>query len=173
MIYPSGTPTQPEIITMALSKLDIKPTDVFADIGSGSGSVSIRAARLAKHVFAIENKDEAILATNENIKECGIFNITVLKGDAAKLLHDKDIDCAFVGGSKNISQVLEILMEKVPRFVVSMVRLETVYHVVEILKKNNQFKELLLIQLSRGSELSGGTMLKPENPVFLIVGGSC
>jgi cobalt-precorrin-6B (C15)-methyltransferase len=173
MIYPSGTPTQPEIITVALSKLHIKPTDIFADIGSGSGSVSINAAGLAKHVFAIENRDEAILATNENIKECGISNITVLKGDAGELLHDKYIDCAFVGGSKNISQVLEILMEKVQRFVVSMARIETVYHVVEILKRNNQFKELLLIQLSRGSELSEGTMLKPENPVFLIVGGSC
>ena len=173
MMYPSGTPTQPEIISVALSKLDIKPTDVFADIGCGSGSVSISASRIAKHVLAIETRDAATLATNENIRECGISNITVLKGDAAVLLHDKDIDCAFVGGSKNISQVLEILMEKVPRFIVSMVRLETVYHVVEILKKNNQFKELLLIQISRGSELSGGTMLKPENPVFLIVGGSC
>jgi cobalt-precorrin-6B (C15)-methyltransferase len=173
MIYPSGTPTQPEIIAVALSKLHIKPTDIFADIGSGSGSVSINAAGLAKHVFAIENRDEAILATNKNVKECGISNITVLKGDAGELLLDKDIDCAFVGGSKNISQVLEILMEKVQRFVVSMVRIETVSHVVEILKKNNQFKELLLIQLSRGNELSEGTMLKPENPVFLIVGGLC
>ncbi len=173
MIFPSGTPTQSEIITLALSKLHIKPTDVFADIGCGSGSVSISAAGLAKHVLAIENRDEAILATNENIKECGISNITVLKGDAAELLQNKDIDCAFVGGSKNILQVLEILMENVPRFIVSMARIETVYHVIEILKKNNQFKELLLIQLSRGSELSGGTMLKPENPVFLIVGGSC
>ncbi len=173
MIYPSGTPTQPEIISVALSKLDIKPTDVFADVGCGSGYVSISAAGLAKRVYAIDNRDEAILATNENIKECGISNISVLKGDAAELLQDKDIDCAFVGGSKNISQVLDILMDKVPRFVVSMARLETVYHVVEILKKNNQFKELLLIQISRGSELSGGTMLKPENPVFLIAGGSC
>lgn len=173
MLYPSGTPTQPEIITVALSKLHIKPTDIFADIGSGSGSVSINAAGLAKHVFAIENRDEAILATNENINECGISNITVLKGDAGELLQDKDIDCAFVGGSKNIAQVLEILMEKAQRFVVSMARIETVYNVIEILRKKNQFKELLLIQLSRGSELSEGTMLKPENPVFLIVGGSC
>ncbi|MDD1744521.1 MAG: class I SAM-dependent methyltransferase, partial [Candidatus Methanoperedens sp.] len=40
MRYPQGTPTQPEIIAVALSKLELKPGDVFADIGCGSGSVS-------------------------------------------------------------------------------------------------------------------------------------
>ena len=172
MIYPGGTPTQPEIIAVALSKLKIKPTDIFADIGCGSGSVSIAAAPLAKHVYAIDSGDEAVLATTGNIKECGISNVTVLKGDAFLLLHDLDIDCAFLGGSQNIEKVLEILLEKAGRFVVSAVRIETVALALKIIKKNNRFKELLQIQLSRGNELAGGTMFKPENPVFLIVGGA-
>ncbi len=172
MLYPGGTPTQPEIIAVALSKLKIKPTDVFADIGCGSGSVSIAAARLAEHVYAIDSRDEAVLAASGNIKECGINNVTVLKGDAVLLLQDLDIDCAFLGGSRNIEKVLEILLEKATRFVVSAVRIETVALALEIIKKNNQFKELLQIQLSRGNELAGGTMFKPENPVFLIVGGA-
>ncbi|MGB8217594.1 MAG: precorrin-6Y C5,15-methyltransferase (decarboxylating) subunit CbiT [Candidatus Methanoperedens sp.] len=171
MIYPGGTPTQPEIIAVALSKLKIKPTDVFVDIGCGSGSVSIAAARSAKHVYAIDSRDEAVQATSGNIKECGINNVTVLKGDAILLLSDLDIDCTFLGGSQNIEKVLEILLEKGGRFVVSAVRIETVALALEIIKKNNRFKELLQIQLSRGNELAGGTMFKPENPVFLIVGG--
>jgi len=100
MRYPSGTPTQPEIIAIALSKLDIKPGEVFVDIGCGSGSVSIAAAGLAKRVFAIESREDAVLATSANIKECGIKNISVLKGDAEKLLPDIDFDCAFVGAAK-------------------------------------------------------------------------
>jgi cobalt-precorrin-6B (C15)-methyltransferase len=172
MIYPGGTPTQPEIIAVALSKLKIMPTDVFADIGCGSGSVSILAARSAKHVYAIDSRNEAVVATSGNIKECGISNVTVLKGDAVFLLPDLNIDCAFLGGSQNIEKVLEILLKKVPIFVVSAVRIETVALALEILKKNNRFKELLQIQLSRGNELAGGTMFKPENPVFLIVGGA-
>lgn len=172
MLYPGGTPTQQEIIAVALSKLHIKPTDVFADIGCGSGSVSIAAARSAKHVYAIDSRDEAVLAASGNIKECGINNVTVLKGDAVLLLSDLDIDCAFLGGSRNIEKVLEILLEKAGRFVVSAVRIETVALALEIIKKNNLFKELLQIQLSRGNELAGGTMFKPENPVFLIVGGA-
>jgi cobalt-precorrin-6B (C15)-methyltransferase len=173
MLYPSGTPTQPEIITLALSKLDLKPADVFADIGCGSGSVSIAAAPMVKHVYAIDNRDEAFRAANQNIKECGIRNVSVLKGDAALVLTDINIDCAFVGGSKNIEQVLALLIKKEARFVVSAVRIETVTLALEIMKKNNRFREITQIQLSRGHELGGGTMFKPENPVFLILGGTC
>jgi cobalt-precorrin-6B (C15)-methyltransferase len=173
MLYPSGTPTQPEIIAIALSKLDIKHGEVFADIGCGSGSVSIATAGLAKRVFAFDNRKDAILATYANIKERGINNISVLKGDAETLLPEIDFDCAFIGGSKNIERILEILIKKGQvRFVISAVRVETVGLVMEIMKKNNVFKELLQIQISRGNELAGGTMFKPENPVFLIVGGT-
>ena len=171
MIYPSGTPTQPEIIAVALSRLNLTQKDVFADLGCGSGSVSIRAARVVKKVYAIDTRDEAIRAANDNIKECGLNNITLLKGDAARVLPDLDIDCAFLGGSKNIEQVLVILMERVPRFVISAARIETAAMALGLMKKNNRPGELLQIQISRGSELAGGTMLKPENPVFLIVGG--
>ncbi len=171
MFYPKGTPTQPEMIAVALSKLNLTQKDVFADIGCGSGSVSIRAAREVKTVYAIDTRDEAIHAANGNIKECGLNNIKVLKGEAALVLPDLDIDCAFLGGSKNIEHVLAILMERVPRFVISAARIETATLAIGLMKKNAKFKELLQIQISRGSELAGGTMLKPENPVFLIVGG--
>lgn len=173
MLYPRGTPTQPEIIAIALSKLALKSTDVFADIGCGSGSVSIRASHLVKQVYAIDNRDEAVRATTENIKECRINNVSVLKGDAALVLSDLDIDCAFLGGSKNMEAVLAILIEKGARFVVSAARIETVALAQDIMKNNNCFRELLQIQLSRGTELSGGTMFKPENPVFLVAGEPC
>ena len=173
MKYPSGTPTQPEIIAIALSKLDIKSAEVFADIGCGSGSVSISAARLAKHVYAIDSRDEAVRAAALNTREYGVTNISVLNGEASQLLADLDVDCAFVGGSKNMEQVLAILIGKASRFVVSAARMETAISAVGIMKGDNVFRELLHIQLSRGSDLAGGTMLKPENPVFLVVGGSC
>jgi cobalt-precorrin-6B (C15)-methyltransferase len=171
MIFPPGTPTQPEIITLALSKLGIKNTDIFVDIGCGSGSVSIAAAGYAKHVIAIDNRDEAIFASSANIKEARIKNIEVMMGNAELLLPDLDLNCAFIGGSKNIEKILGILIKKgSARFLVSAVRIETVALALDIMKKNNVFKELLQIQLSRGNELAGGIMLKPENPVFLISG---
>jgi cobalt-precorrin-6B (C15)-methyltransferase len=173
MIFPPGTPTQPEIITLALSKLGIKNTDIFVDIGCGSGSVSIVAAGYAKHVIAIDSREEAIFASSTNIEEAGIKNIEVLKGNAEILLPDIEFNCAFIGGSKNIKKILEILIQKRSgRFVVSAVRIETVALALDIMKKNTVFKELLQIQLSRGNELAGGIMLKSENPVFLVIGGT-
>ncbi len=172
MLYPRGTPTQPEIIAVALSKLCLKPGDIFADIGCGSGLVSLSAARTVKHVYAIDNREEAIRAANENLRESGVTNTSLLKGEASLLLSGLDIDAAFLGGSKNIEPVLEILMRDVPRFVVSAVRIEIAVKALGILKRNNKFREILQIHLSRGEELAGGTMFKPENPVFLIVGGS-
>ncbi len=171
MIYPPGTPTQPEIIAVALSKLELRSDDVFADIGCGSGSVSMSAAGFVRQVYAIDNRDEAVHATEVNISECGISNIRVLKGEASKLLPDLDIDCAFVGGGKNINSVLDIMVQKIPRFVVSAARIETAAETLEIMKKNSSFRELIQVMISRGHELAGGTMLRPENPVFLIVGG--
>ena len=165
MRYPSGTPTQPEIIAIALSKLDIKPGEVFVDIGCGSGSVSIAAAGLAKRVFAIESREDAVLATSANIKECGIKNISVLKGDAEKLLSDIDFDCAFIGGSKNIEQVLEILIKKARvRFVVSAVRVETVALAQEIMKEKQVFRELLQIQYQGEMSLQAVLCSNPKIP---------
>ena len=171
MRYPQGTPTQPEIIAVALSKLGLKQCDVFADIGCGSGSVSISASGLVRQVYAIDNRDEAICAAQDNIKECGITNIKVLKGEASQLLPGFDVDCAFVGGSRNLETVLDVLIQKNSRFVVSAVRVETVSKALEIMKQNNIFRELIQVQISRGHELAGGTIFRPENPVFLIVGG--
>ena len=171
MIYPPGTPTQPEIIAVALSKLELKSGDVFADIGCGSGSVSISAAGFVRQVYAIDNRDEAVRAAEANISERGISNIIVLKGEASKLIPDLDIDCAFVGGSKNISSILDVMGQKIPRFVVSAARIETVSEALEIMKKNSSFRELIQVMISRGHDLAGGTMFRPENPVFLVVGG--
>ncbi|MCX9083324.1 MAG: methyltransferase domain-containing protein [Candidatus Methanoperedens sp.] len=171
MIFPPGTPTQPEIIAVALSKLGIKNTDVFVDIGCGSGSVSISAAEIAKHVISIDSRDEAVHAAFANMKEAGKKNMEIIQGNAELILSDIDLDCAFIGGSKNIEKILAILIKKGScRFLVSAVKIETVALALDIMKKNNVFKELLQIQLSRGKELAGGIMLKPENPIFLITG---
>lgn len=171
MRYPRGTPTQKEIIAIALSKLELRSGDVFVDVGCGSGSVSITAAGHVNQVYAIDSRDEAVRAAQDNVNECGITNVTVLKGEASMVLPDLDFDCAFVGGSRNLGPVLDILMKKPGRFVVSAVRLETAAFASGIMKRNNMFGEMMLIMISRGHELAGGTMLRPENPVFLLVGG--
>jgi len=173
----SGGPTKPEIIAVSLSKLGLKDGDHFADIGCGTGSVSIAASRIAHDlsIYAIDDRKEAIDATETNFKNFGIRNSKVLRGEASELLGSEmyidKIDCAFVGGTKNIGTVLEKLVEKKARsIVVNAVRIETVVRTIETMKRFGIFDEVVHLQVSRSAPITGETMFKPENPVYIIVG---
>jgi cobalt-precorrin-6B (C15)-methyltransferase len=173
----SGGPTKPEIIAVSLSKLGLRDGDSFADVGCGTGSVSIEAARIARNltIYAIDSRKEALIATEMNFKNFNITNSRLLAGEAANVLGSGDfidyIDCAFVGGTKNIDSVLEILVEKKARsIVVNAVRIETVVRTIEAMKKLGIFDEVVHISVSRSTPIAGETMFKPENPVYIVVG---
>ena len=173
----SGGPTKPEIIAVSLSKLGLRDGDRFADIGCGTGSVSIEAARTTRNltIYAIDARTEALRATETNFKNFNIENARVLAGEASDILGSGDfvdfIDCAFVGGTKNIGSVLEILVKKKARsIVVNAVRIETVVRTIESMKRLGIFDEVVHISVSRSAPIAGETMFKPENPVYIVVG---
>jgi cobalt-precorrin-6B (C15)-methyltransferase len=173
----SGGPTKPEIIAISLSKLGLRDGDRFADIGCGTGSVSIEAARLARNlnIFAIDARKEALQATETNFKNFELENARILAGEASDILMNNDlidsIDCAFVGGTKNISSILELLvMKKTRSIVVNAVRIETVVRTIETMKKLGIFEEAVHVLISKSSPIAGETMFKPENPVYIVVG---
>ncbi|MDV0447056.1 hypothetical protein MsAg5_09280 [Methanosarcinaceae archaeon Ag5] len=79
------------------------------------------------------------------------------------------VDCAFVGGTKNITAVLDQLVEKGARsIIVNAVRIETVVRVIEHMKKLGVYDETVHIIASKSEELTGETMFKPENPVYIM-----
>lgn len=173
----SGGPTKPEIIAVSLSKLGLQDGDRFADVGCGTGSVSIEAARIARNltIYAIDARKEALSATEANFKNFNIENARILAGEASEILGSggpiDSIDCAFVGGTKNIDTVLEKLVEKKARsIVVNAVRIETVVRTIEAMKRLGIFDEVVHIAVSRSAPIAGETMFKPENPVYIVVG---
>lgn len=173
----SGGPTKPEIIAVSLSKLGLRDGDRFADVGCGTGSVSIEAAKLARNltIYAIDARNEALRATETNFKNFNIENAMILAGEASDLLSSENftgfIDCAFVGGTKNVGSVLETLVKKKARsIVVNAVRIETVVRTIEAMKSLGIFDEVVHISVSRSAPIAGETMFKPENPVYIIVG---
>lgn len=173
----SGGPTKPEIIAVSLFKLGLRDGDRFADVGCGTGSVSIEAAKITRNltIYAIDARNEALRATETNFKNFNIENARILAGEASDLLNSEDftdfIDCAFVGGTKNIDSVLEILVKKKARsIVVNAVRIETVVRTIEAMKRLGIFDEVVHVSVSRSAPIAGETMFKPENPVYIIVG---
>ncbi|MCQ1534155.1 precorrin-6Y C5,15-methyltransferase (decarboxylating) subunit CbiT [Methanosarcina sp. KYL-1] len=177
IISVSGGPTKPEIIAVSLFKLGLQDGDRFADVGCGTGSVSIAAARIARDlkIYAIDAREEALKATETNFRNFNVGNARLFAGEASEILGSEElidsIDCAFVGGTKNIESVLENLVKKNARsIVVNAVRIETVVRTIEAMKKLGIFDEVVHVAVSRSAPIAGETMFKPENPVYIVAG---
>ena len=167
-----GGPTQDEVMAVSLFKLRINEGDVMADVGCGTGKISIQASGGCSHIYAIDRREEAVKYAQQEIENAGAENITLIHEDAVHVLDEIDaLDCAFVGGSGNIETVLEKLAGKVHgRIVVNAVLLDTVSRTVRKMKELGIFVEVIHLQVSRSYELVDDLMFKPINPVFIIVG---
>jgi cobalt-precorrin-6B (C15)-methyltransferase len=179
LIHISGGPTKSEIIAVALSKLNLRDGCNFYDVGCGTGAVSIEASRIARniHITAIDAREEAVEVTGRNFETFNIKDATLIHGESAAVLRElpenESIDYAFVGGTKNIDSILETLVEKKTKaFVVNAVRIETVVNAMEKMKNLGVFEELINVSISRSYPITGETMLKPENPVYILVGNN-
>lgn len=98
----NGLITKDEIRAVTLHKLALPRQGVMWDIGSGSGSVAIEAARLspALSVYAVEKDMESRDNIMKNLKRYMVFNVEVIKGEAPDALASlPDPDRVFVGGS--------------------------------------------------------------------------
>lgn len=167
-----GGPTQDEVMAVSLFKLRINEGDVMADVGCGTGKISIQASGRCSRIYAIDRRAEAIEYAQREIGNAEAENVSLMHGDAVRALDEIDaLDCAFVGGSGNIERVLDKLAGKVRgRIVVNAVLLDTVSRTVAKMKELDIFVEVIHLQVSRSYELVGDIMFKPIHPVFIIVG---
>ena len=172
-----GGPTQDEVMAVSLMKLDLRGGEKVIDVGCGTGKVSCELAKIASEVFAIDRRDEAIVCTKRTVEEAGISNVHVIHGEALERIESMDyLDAAFIGGTGNLTQVLEALSEKVSgRIVVNAVMIETLYNAVDTMTNLGIFREAIHIQVSRSKTVAGGQIFSPINPVYIIVGecGRC
>jgi cobalt-precorrin-6B (C15)-methyltransferase len=171
-----GGPTKDEIMAVSLSKLALLPGDIFADIGCGTGRVAVAAAPLVQKVYAADIRDEAVMCARELAAENGVGNIEISCEHGADLLKRLPrVDTAFIGGSRDIGQVLALLAEKhVRSVVVNAVLLSTLNEAVSVMQRLSMFQEVIQVMVSRSSPLGDGIMFRPLDPVFIIVGGcSC
>ncbi len=168
----SGGPTQDEVMAISLHRLRLRSGDVMADVGCGTGKVSIEAAKVCSKVYALDMRPEAVRITRQNIVAADVGNVEALDGSAIELLPELGpLDAAFVGGSKDLEKVLEILASNVSgRIVVNAVLLRTLHTAVQTMRRLGILEEALQVQMSRSHELAGDIMFRPIDPVFIIVG---
>src|SRR5206468_4866861 len=97
-----GLITKQEVRAVSLARLQLRVDSVVWDIGAGSGSVGLEAARLCAqgHVYAIEKNDADFAIAGQNHAAFGVSNYSLLHGKAPEGIDAwPDPDAVFVGGS--------------------------------------------------------------------------
>jgi len=91
----------PKVEGRVLQALDIKPTDVAFEIGTGSGYLTACLASLGSSVFSMEIHDDLLLQAKTRLESLAIKNTTLWKGDAAQgwKLAPRNYDVIAVTGS--------------------------------------------------------------------------
>jgi len=173
-----GLITKAEVRAVSLAKLCLRETSVVFDIGAGSGSVGLEAARIARKgmVYAIEKHPEDVEHIKKNRLKLAVANLEIVQGVAPEALEDipEAPDAVFVGGSggrmKGILEHVAQVLQPFGRVVVNIATLETLAQTLRALKGIGFQAEVTLIQASKSKELLGLTRLVGLNPVFLVVG---
>ena len=166
--------TREEIRVVTLAKARLGPGMIIWDVGSGTGSISVEAARLASggRVFAVERSPEGLELTRKNAEHFGLDNITVVAGEAPGALGSLPLPHrVFVGGSGgNLSAVIDIVETKLlsgGRLVINAVSLETLAGAVECLKTPWQ-TDIVQVSAARAERIGKSHIMRGLNPVYII-----
>lgn len=170
-----GLITKKEVRALALMNLNINENTVMWDIGAGSGSVAIEAARIAKNgtVHAIEVDQEGVGLCHENIKSFKTDNVEVICAMAPEGLDDlPDPDAIFIGGSKGkMEEIIECSYKRLKNggvLVISAILLDSVGKIQEVFKKMDVAFEVQLIQISRSKKIAHYLRYTALNPIHLF-----
>lgn len=170
-----GLITKNEVRAVSLARLQLREDSVVWDIGAGSGSVGLEAARLCArgHVYAIEKNVDDVAIVGRNRLAMGIGNHTLAHGKAPEGLDDwADPDAVFIGGSGGelaelIAQVLRRLRPQ-GWLVMNFVTIENLAVAVEALKAQGAAWDVLQLQASRSKPILHMHRLAAENPVWIV-----
>ncbi len=84
MPLPSGygkTISQPFIVALMTDLLELRPTDIVLEVGTGLGYQTAILARLAQHVYSIELIEELAIDARRRLALQGCANVDVRVGD--------------------------------------------------------------------------------------------
>ncbi|MBR6088886.1 MAG: precorrin-6Y C5,15-methyltransferase (decarboxylating) subunit CbiT, partial [Anaerolineaceae bacterium] len=167
--------TKQEIRSVCLSKLALTEDAVCWDIGSGTGSVAVEMALLARKgkVFAVEKDPAAVSLIRKNAAWFHVSNLVAAEGEAPGAVIGLPAPShVFIGGcSGNIRRIIQILSEKGTeiRVVITAVSLETVSEVNAVLNDYNcPETETVMIQTARAKKAGGHSLMFGGNPVYIF-----
>lgn len=170
-----GLITKHEVRAVSLARLQLRADSVVWDIGAGSGSVGLEAARLCRngHVYAIEKNPDDTAIVQRNRLAMGISNHTLLHGKAPEGLQAwADPDAVFVGGSGGeLAELIALILKRLqPQgwLVMNFVTIENLGVAVATLKAQGATWDVLQLQASRSKPILHMHRMAAENPVWIV-----
>ena len=167
--------TKREIRTLTLAAARLDVDSVVVDVGAGTGSISIEAARLAHggRVFAIERNAEAIELIRRNVEKFSVGNVEIICAAAPDGLASLPaFDAAIIGGSGGrLNAILDIIIDKLKtggRLVLNAITLQTTTTAIEYLRARGLPYDAFQVQITRLERVGRYDMAKALNPVWII-----
>ena len=175
--------TKEEIRMLALCKLHLTEQAVVYDIGGGSGSVSIEAARLCieGRVYSVEQRADALDLLRRNKERFCCENLEIVAGSAPESLTLLPAPThVFIGGSDGkLMEILQTVMQKNKnvRIVITCVTLETLAEVQKALTqigkdwREKDRIEIIQVAVTKARAAGRYHLFRAQDPVFMITVG--
>ena len=175
-----GLITKREVRLAVLSLLQPSRGDVAWDVGAGCGGIAVEWAywNKAGQVHAIEHNDQRFDCLQQNTQRFGVVdNLVAIQGRAPAVLDSlPQANKVFIGGSDGeMSELLAFCWMQLPEngvLVVSAVMEKTKQQLLtfrdELLMVGSATIETSQIAISRGEELAGQLVYRPNLPVTLF-----
>lgn len=174
----NGLITKQEVRAVSLARLQLRADSVVWDIGAGSGSVGLEAARLCPqgHVYAIEKNVADHSIAGRNHAAFGVSNYTLLLGKAPEGLEAwPDPDAVFVGGSGGeLAALVAGVMRRLRpggTLVMNFVTLENLSAATATLQglaAPDFAWDVLQLQAARSKPILHMHRMAAENPVWIV-----
>ncbi len=170
-----GLITKREVRAVSLARLQLRYDSIVWDIGAGSGSVGMEAARLCPDgfVFSIEKNSEDAAIIRQNQQRFRLTNYRLTEGKAPHGLDQwPDPDAIFIGGSGGeLEPLIDIALDRLSadgQLVMNFITLENMNQAIEQLKARNAQWDLCQLQVNRNKPILNMQRLQSETPVWII-----
>lgn len=171
----AGLITKQAVRNLVVTGLGLQPNSTVWDIGVGSGSVAIEAAKFCwqGQVFALECNSECFAGIEANSQSHCVDNLTLIQTQAPEGLSELPApDAVFVGGSRG--QMAEILtqawqhLRRGGTLMASAVTLNTVAEIYQWAKAAELNLECQLVNIAQTQPLAHYQRYQAQNPIHLF-----
>jgi cobalt-precorrin-6B (C15)-methyltransferase len=169
--------TKEDVRILSVIKMNIEEDSTVLDIGSGTGTITVQAAKLAKRgkVLSVERDMDAYNVTRANVDKFECENIKTINKEAGAVLdvlifQGLKFDSVFIGGSggdlEKILLKVNTVIKKNGTIVMNFITLDNAYRALEVIKNLNYKYEVSLVNISKNRENT--LMMIANNPIYII-----